>query len=298
MRHDGGHKRDRYVTDVLGEYFAFVPYCPEMAIGLGTPRRAIHLVSRDGAVRLVEVKDESVDYTDRMHSAADGYCDRLAEISGYILKSKSPSCGMERVNLFPPNGHPLKEGVGLFAARLMQRFPCLPVEEEGRLHDPNIRENFIERVFAYDRWLKLRRGGLTVAGLQAFHRAHKFVLLAHDQGRYRQLGRLVAETRADNLDSQADAYIAEFSTAMRKHASKKKHVNVLEHLMGYLKTQLDTEDKRELLEIFDKYKAGEVPLVVPITLLRHHFRRHPHAYVREQLYLAPYPEELMLRNHV
>jgi uncharacterized protein YbgA (DUF1722 family)/uncharacterized protein YbbK (DUF523 family) len=298
VRYDGGHKRDRYVTDTLSEYFEFTAYCPETAIGLGIPRPTIKLALVDDQVRLVDSKDTSLDYTDLMASAASSYSQLLTDISGYILKSKSPSCGMERVKLYESDTKVSSEGVGRFAHALMEQQPCLPIEEEGRLNDAKIRENFIERVFAYHRWLQMFNDELTTARLMDFHRQHKLTLLAHNEKLYRQMGPLVAGANAENLPETANRYLELFTEAMKTQASRNTHINVLQHIMGYLKQDLDSDDKAELIEIFDKYKSGEIPLIVPITLLRHHFRKHPDDYINEQVYLNPYPEELMLRNHV
>jgi len=298
VRFDGGHKRDRFLTNVLSEYFEFLPYCPEMALGLGVPRPTIHLIEREGQVKLVNVKDETVEHTDQMKAIAVDYCKSLGHLSGYILKSKSPSCGMERVSVYAKNGYATKVGVGIFAQALMEAWPNMPVEEEGRLNDAAIRENFIERVFAYKRWQQMLEQGLTVARFMDFHKRHKFILLAHNEKLYRQMGKMVAETRKENLEEQAQAYISMFFEAMRSHASRKRHVNVLQHGMGYLKNDLDSDDKANLLEIFEKYAKGEVPLIVPITMLKYHFRKNPHDYINEQFYMDPYPAELMLRNHV
>ena len=297
VRFDGGHKRHRYTTDILSEYFDFTPYCPETAIGLGIPRPTIKLALVNQEVRLVDSKDSSLDYTELMHSAATSYSRLLTDISGYILKSKSPSCGMERVKLYESDSKVTPDGVGRFAYALMKEQPYLPVEEEGRLNDAKIRENFIERVFAYHRWQTLVSDGLDVSRLMAFHRQHKLVLLSHNEKLYRQLGPLVASASRENLEETAQQYIALFSQAMKTQASRNTHMNVLQHIMGYLKQKLDAEDKAELLEILEKYKAGQLPLIVPTTLLSHYFRKYPDEYINEQVYLNPYPEELMLRNH-
>jgi uncharacterized protein YbgA (DUF1722 family)/uncharacterized protein YbbK (DUF523 family) len=298
VRHDGSHKRSQYISKVLAEYFNFVPFCPEMAAGLGVPRPAIRLVNDRGIHKLVETKNPETEYTDGMNSVSSQYCETLGDICGYILKSKSPSCGMERVNLYNNKGHAEKKGVGLFAQKLLQKYPNLPVEEEGRLNDPHLRENFIERVFAYHRWQQLRKEGLNVSSLMEFHQKHKFSLLAHDEKVYRQLGPLVASATRENIALVADEYIALFMQGMKTHATRKKHMNVLQHTMGFLKNELGAEDKQELLELLDKYKGGQVPLVVPVTLFRHHLRKNPSSYIEEQHYMSPYPEELMLRNHV
>ncbi|MGD2117579.1 MAG: DUF523 and DUF1722 domain-containing protein [Chromatiales bacterium] len=298
VRFDGGHKHSQYVTQILGEYFDFVPYCPEMTIGLGAPRTTLQLVSRGGEARLLNSMDHGIDHTEAMRAAALQQCRQLTGISAYILKSKSPSCGMERVNLYNESDMPAKIGVGLFAQALMEQYPDLPVEEEGRLNDAHLRENFIERVFAYFRWQQMLEAGLTVPALLEYHRGHKFTLLAHDEVSYRQLGPLVASATADNLQQIASEYIATFMQAMKQHATRKRHMNVLQHIMGFLKNDLTTDDKQELLELLDKYRNGLVPLVVPITLLKYHLRKHPQDYIEQQYYLEPYPEELMLRNYV
>ena len=211
VRHDGSHKRNRFITDILSEHFDFVPFCPEMAIGLGTPRPAIRLIKKAGQVRLVDSKNSNNDYTELMQNTSAAYSKQLPDMSGYILKNKSPSCGMERVNLYNESGMPEKKGVGLFALQLMQTNPNLPIEEEGRLHDAAMRENFIERVYAYHRWQKMWQQGVTVASLMEFHKRHKLILLAHDEPAYRSLGKLVAASNKENLEDNAGQYISRLS---------------------------------------------------------------------------------------
>lgn len=298
VRHDGSHKRDRYITDTLGEYFHYIPFCPETAIGLGTPRPAIRLLRKDSDIHLVESREQNVDHTAKMKTVSSTYCRQVGDLSGYILKNKSPSCGMERVNVYDEKGMPQKEGVGLFAAELLANQPNLPVEEEGRLRDARVRENFIERVFCYHRWQKMLAEGLSKHALMEFHRQHKYILLAHNEKLYRKIGKLVADVTKKNLKDTADDYLHMFMQAMKKKTTPKTHVNVLQHSMGYLKKHLDSEDKTELLEIFSRYAKGELPLIVPLTLLNHHFRKYPQQYIQQQFYMNPYPEELMLRNHV
>jgi uncharacterized protein YbgA (DUF1722 family) len=203
---------------------------------------------------------------------------------------------MERVRIYNEKGIPEKNGSGLFAARLMEAHPNLPIEEEGRLMDPVLRENFIERVFVYYRWQKLLRTGLTVKDLMEFHASHKFNLLAHNESIYRELGPLVAQATPKNLETIAEQYINMLMKGMKKPATRKRHTNVLMHVMGFLKNALSSDDKQELLDILEQYRLGRVPLIVPITLLRHHLRREPHPYIEKQYYMKPYPEELMLRN--
>lgn len=296
VRYDGGHKHDHYVTGTLGQYFEFVPVCPEAAIGLGIPRPTIRLVGDSAAPRIVGVKDASLDVTDKMVAFARETATRLGALRGYIFKRGSPSCGMERVKVYSAKGHPVSSASGAFAEEFMKAHPLLPYEEEGRLGDPRLRENFIQRVFVYHRWRKLLAEGLTAGKLVDFHTRHKMMILAHDEPTYRDMGRLVAEAGSKALDDIRDQYVEMLMSALKKAATHKSHTNVLGHLVGYLKRDLDAVDKAELLETIDDYRLGKIPLVVPLVLLRHHFRRHPNDYIGEQYYLEPHPKELHLRN--
>ena len=296
VRYDGGHKRNAYMLNNLSGYFEFVPYCPEVAIGMGVPRPPIRLVRREDGVHAVGIDDPAMDKTEALRDYAFEVAGQLGDIAGYILKKDSPSCGMARVRVFDHNNVPAKVGSGIYAATLMECLPNLPVEEEGRLMDPVLRENFIERVFIYYRWQQLQCDGLTPAALVEFHSRHKFNLLAHDEQAYRRLGRLVADAGKEHLHSLANSYVDILMQALKKPASRKRHTNVLMHVMGYLKDYLDGDDKQELLEVLDNYRQGRVPLIVPITLLKHHLRKHPQPYIDQQYYMNPYPEELMLRN--
>jgi uncharacterized protein YbgA (DUF1722 family)/uncharacterized protein YbbK (DUF523 family) len=298
VRFDGGHKHDRYLTDTLGRFFQWVPVCPEVEMGLGTPRETLHLIGDPAAPRIVFART-GADQTHAMQAWAGRRLDDLArqDLCGYILKSKSPSCGMERVRVYGPAGSPAKNGVGIFARALMDRFPLLPVEEEGRLHDPALRENFIERVFCYRRWRALVAGGLTRGKLVAFHTAHKLLLMAHSPKQYAELGRLVANAKGRSPRALESEYGRVFMDALRVHATPKKQANVLQHMLGYLKKDLTPEDKAELLQVIADYHQGWVPLIVPLTLLAHHLKRIGVPYVLDQVYLHPHPKELMLRNH-
>jgi uncharacterized protein YbgA (DUF1722 family)/uncharacterized protein YbbK (DUF523 family) len=299
VRYDGGHKRDRYLTDTLGQFFEWVPVCPEVEMGLGTPRETLRLVGQADAPRLVFAKTAE-DITAGMQAWSQSRMDKLErlDLSGYILKSDSPSCGMERVRVYGPNGQPNRTGTGIFARALMQRLPLLPVEEEGRLHDLGLRENFVERVFCYRRWRGLLAGGLTRGKLVAFHAAHKLLLMAHSPKHLESLGRLVAEAKGVTGSTLEARYGEAFMGALRTKATTKKHVNVLQHILGYFKRDVDSEDKAEALAVIQDYARGLVPLVVPLTLLKHHLQRHPVPYLQDQVYLSPHPKELMLRNHV
>ncbi len=300
VRYDGGHKRDHYITDTLGKFFVWVPVCPELEAGFGVPRPTLRLEGDPDDPRLVFTK-ERTDQTDRMMAWTRG---RLAELdgedlSGYILKKGSPSCGMERVRVYASGSAMAgRRGAGVFARALQERFPLLPVEEEGRLYDLPLRENFVERVFAYRRWRDLVAAGLTRGRLVAFHTAHKFQILAHSTKHYTLLGQLVARASSKPAGALEEEYGALFMEALRVKATRGKHANVLQHLLGFFKRDASSEDRAEALSVIDEYRRGLVPLVVPLTLLKHHLRRFDVPYVRDQVYLHPHPKELMLRNHV
>lgn len=294
VRYDGGHKHNSYITKSLGRFFRFEAFCPEVAIGMGTPRDPIRLVKTADGVAARGIKDSSLDVTQKLKSYAQLLLPELTHISGYIFKKGSPSCGVERVKVYNHNGELIGTDSGVFACYIKQAVPHLPVEEEGRLCDPVLRENFIERVFIYARW---QRGGSNSAQqIVEFHTRHKFNILAHDEVIYRELGRLVADAGNMPLDELQAQYLQMLMQALSKPASRKTHTNVLQHIMGYLKQQLDSQDKQELMELFDKYRLGHVPLIVPLTLLKHHLRRNPQDYILQQYYLSPHPDELMLRN--
>jgi len=299
VRYDGGHKRDRYLTDTIGEMVEFVPVCPEVELGLGTPRPAIRLQEVGGLVRLL-CPDRDEDLTARMDEFARKRIRALAKLglSGYILKSKSPSCGMERVKLYRERGAPLRTGRGRFAAALMEAITDLPVEEEGRLNDPVLRENFFERVFARKRLDDFFAGRWTIGGLVALHTREKATLRAHDPAAYRRLGRLVADAKTLGRRELEAAYRREQFEAMRKRATRRKHTDVLQHLAGHLKKRATDGERRALADEIHDYREGLIPRIVPLTVLRHLARRLEITYVLEQHYLSPDPRELMLQNHV
>jgi len=297
VRFDGGHKRDSYICGTLVDHFEFVPICPEFEAGLGLPRPPIHLVGDAEHPRAVGVDQPDLDVTLVLKEHAAARVMTLSGLSGYILKKGSPSCGMERVKVYPERGGVgARKGRGIFARALTVRWPLLPVEEEGRLGDPVRRENFIQRVFVLHRWQQLVAHGLTKSALVDFHATHKLVLMAHHQAEAKRLGRLVASLDGRRLSTQAADYIAGAMAVLTRKATRARHGNVLQHLAGHLRRHLDGEDKTELSEVIAAYRRGEVPLVVPLTLLRHHFHRHPDATVARQHYLDPHPRELMLRS--
>lgn len=300
VRFDGGHKQHSYVQQTLGQFFEFKPFCPEVAIGLGIPRKPIRLIRKPGSdeIRCVATDDEEKDYTGALSRIADDQADWHGELCGYILKRASPSCGMERVKVYGKSGMPVNDGAGIYAAALMKNFPNLPVEEEGRLGDARLRENFIQRVYVMWRWKQLLSAGISAGKLIDFHARHKLILMSHDQQDYRKLGRLVAAVRKDNLKDMLPDYINGLMVALKKIATTGNHVNVLQHIQGYLKKDLDGDDKQELVQCIEDYRNGIVPLIVPITLLNHHFRRSPSEYITNSWYMRPYPAELSLTNTI
>lgn len=297
VRFDGGHKRDAFINGPLAEYMEYQAVCPEMGIGLGVPRPPIRLVGDPRQARARGVRDPSIDVTDKLRQFAIDTLPTLNHISGYILKKGSPSCGMERVKVYSEQGGmPAQQAAGLYAQVLQQHFPLLPIEEEGRLNDVVLRENFINRIFIYHAWQKLMHEGLTAAKLLDFHTRQKYLVMAHSQAAYQRLGRLLSNLAKTDIDAIGAAYFEELMTALKRRVTRKRHANVLQHLMGYLKKRIDGSDKAELTQHIDAYRRGEIPLVVPITLLKHYFRRHPDAYLERQSYLNPHPEKLGLRN--
>ncbi|WP_425928942.1 YbgA family protein [Pseudomonas sp. NyZ201] len=300
VRFNGGHKQSRLCTDVLAEHFELLPVCPEVAIGLGTPRAAIHLSGDPENPRAVGSRDPSLDVSDALRAYAEQTAVELDDICGYIFMQKSPSCGLERIKVYQANGYPARQlSSGLYAARFRELRPDLPLEEEGRLHDPVLRENFITRVLAYADWQRLRSEGLSRHALIAFHSRYKYQLMAHNPEQYKVLGKLLGSmTRQDDPEELGTRYFSQLMSALSRCASRGTHGNVLMHLSGYLRDFLGPQDKQEIRRLIDQYMAGVVPLVVPMTLLKHHLRHHPDPYLLAQVYLQPHPENLSLRNAI
>ncbi|MDQ6735872.1 MAG: DUF523 and DUF1722 domain-containing protein [Nitrospirota bacterium] len=299
VRFDGGHKRDTFLTDVFGRYVEWVPVCPEVEAGLGTPREAMRLIGDPQRPRLVTIKSGK-DHTEALEMMTADRIDGLKEmdLSGYIFKKDSPSCGVERVRIYNEHGMPGRKGVGVFARAFIERFPMIPVEEEGRLCDPPLRENFIERVFCYRRYQDLLSSGVTRQAVVRFHTIHKYLLLAHSQQQYQALGRLVGQAEQHPPKALALRYGELFMKALAVKATVHKHVNVLQHMLGHFKERLDSQEKSELLGVIDDYHRGLTPLIVPLTLIKHYVQIFDVGYMRDQVYLNPHPKELMLRNHV
>lgn len=298
VRYDGGHKASEFCLTQLQPHVHFTSVCPENAIGMGTPRPPIRLQkNQHDEIRLLQVKDHSVDYTHAMRHYTEQVLPDMAQLAGFVVCAKSPSCGMERVRLFDQRGHQLgKIGVGLFTRDLMQRYPWLPVEEDGRLHDPALRENFITRLFACHDYHQMRSNGFSVGKLVAFHSRYKFLIMAHSPLAYRELGRLVAQASLFDQDALDKRYLHDFMHALKQCSSRKTHANVLHHLQGFFKKHLRSKERQELTSVIDRYRQGHLPLMAPLTLLQHHLSHFENAYIAAQTYLQPYPESLGLRG--
>ena len=297
VRFDSGHKRNAYINGILSEFFEFTGFCPEVEIGLSIPREPIRLVTLNGDIRCVGVKNPTLDVTEDLYRSADEQMDWHRQLCGYILKKGSPSCGMERVRLYKGD-IPDRIGVGLYASRMMQNFPDMPAEEEGRLEDPVLRENFIQRVYIYSRWQKLMAQPLSMRGLSEFHARHKYIYMSHNQLMAKKLGSWLAKNSKSDLAVLSGQYLSKMMTLLKHAATRKNHVNTLQHIQGYLSKYLGTDDRRELTENINQYREGLLPLIVPITLLRHYFRHHPDKYISDSYYTQPHPAELMLLNNL
>jgi uncharacterized protein YbgA (DUF1722 family)/uncharacterized protein YbbK (DUF523 family) len=298
VRFDGGHKHDRYLTNTLGEYLDFVPVCPEVESGFSIPRETLRLVGDPQNPRLVTSRT-NIDHTDRMLGWAEKRVRELEaeNLCGFIFKSDSPSSGLMRVKVYNAKGMAEKKGVGLFARAFTRHFPLLPVEEEGRLNDPVLRETFIEQIFTLKRWRETLALGRNMKNLVDFHTRHKLLLLSHSPVNARLMGKLVADGRKTPIQMVYLQYESLLIETLRMKSTIKKNLNVIEHILGYFKKQLDPDEKQEMLEIFDRYRNAFVPLIVPVTLLNHYVRKTGEPYLKQQVYLNPHPIALKLRNH-
>ncbi len=299
VRFDGGHRRDNYLTDLLGRYVEWVPVCPEVEAGLGTPRDAMRLVGDPLHPRLVTI-ESGIDHTKALAKISVQRIRELKrlDLSGYVFKKNSPSCGIEQVRIYSEHGKQSGNGIGLFARSFIEQFPLIPVEDEGRLCEPSIRENFIERIFCYRRWQDFMQGRVTKQTLVQFHTIHKYLLMAHSPQQYQALGRLVAQTHRHSPKTLANLYGPLFMKALAVKTTVRKQVNVLQHMLGYFKKRLSTQEKAELSDAIDEYHRERTPLLVPLTLIKHYAKFFDVSYLRDQVYLNPDPKELMLKHHV
>jgi len=299
VRYNGGHKASRLCNEVLAEHFDFIGICPEVAIGLGIPRQPVRLVGSPAQPQAVGSVDSSLNVTQPLHDYGLEMAAAHTDISGYIFMQKSPSCGLERVKVYQDGGRPAElSGRGIYAQAFCAAHPDLPVEEDGRLNDPVLRENFLTRVYAYSAWQALLKTGITRRSLTDFHACYKYQLMAHHPAQYRTLGNMLGRIGKNDPREIASQYFSELMKALKQCATRRTHTNVLQHISGYLKQSISPEDKQEVQQLIGQYLHGIVPLVVPLTLLKHHFRLHPHPYISRQVYLQPHPENLSLRNAI
>ncbi len=299
VRYDGGHQHDRYLTLTLGQFVEYVPVCPEVECGLPIPRESMRLVGDADSPRLMTRKTK-IDHTDQMHTWAKKQVKALEneDLCGFIFKKNSPSSGLHRVKVYSEKGIPGKMGIGLWARAFTDHFPRIPVEEDGRLNDPVLRENFIEQIFAMKRWREIIAKRRSVGAIVDFHTRNKLLILSHSPANYRTMGKLVAGGKSMPIAQLYREYEALFIQSLRLKTTIKKNINVMQHMMGYFKKHLDADEKQELLEILERYRKEMVPLIVPVTLFNHYVRKHKQPYLANQTYLNPHPLELKLRNHV
>ena len=301
VRYNGGHLSDGFINNALEKYVEWVPVCPEVEAGMGVPREEVRLVGTAENPQMLGSRSKT-DHTNQMLSWASGRVVALSQehLDGFILTANSPSCGIFRVKVYSSKGSaPARNGMGFFARSLSSNYPDLPIEENGRLHDPRIRENFVERIFTRKRWNNAFSSAFNSHDLVEFHTSHKFAFMAHSVSLYREMGQLVAKAGLLSPVELKDTYTALMSSALKQMATPKKHANVMQHIMGFLKDFIDADDKKEITETIDRYRMEQVPLIVPITLLNHHLRKNSvSAWILNQTYLNPYPTELLLRHSV
>lgn len=294
VRFDGGHKRNAFVIDECQQYFDLHTVCPEVELGLGTPRPVIQLRRFEDKVHLVHSKQIENDISDEMRAFAEQRVEGLSHLDGFIFKKDSPSCGMERVPVYDNRtGMRERNGVGIFAQAFRQKYPNVPTEEEGRLNDRKLRENFLERVYAHVRWREIEQAENPLKAFREYHKNYKLILMAKNTEAYRQLGRIAATVSKKNFASVREVYFTRFMQVMAIVPSRGQHVNVLMHILGYLKNHLPSHDKQELLAWFENYRDEQVHRITPMVLLKHHFNHYPDDYIAEQYYLSPFPEKLM-----
>jgi len=299
VRYDSGHKLDRFLLDTLGKYVEYVPVCPEAECGLGVPREAMHLEGDPASPHLITTRTRQ-DMTRHMMTWAHKRVVQLEKeaLCGFIFKSDSPSSGVERIKVYNEKGIPVNKGVGIFARIFMKHFPLLPVEDDGRLHDLNLRENFIERIFALRRWRDILGKKESKGNLVDFHTRHKLLILAHSPKHYQLMGKLVAGQKNIPWQDLYEQYQTLLLESLELKTTPKKNANVLQHMMGYFRQQLSVDEKKELMEVIEDYRESYIPLIVPVTLISHYVRQYDQPYLKEQVYLNPHPLELQLRNHV
>lgn len=297
VRFDGGHKALTFAQKTLSQYVQYHPTCPEVGIGMSIPRKPIRLIEDNQSIKLVDCRDPSIDYTDKMNQFASQQCQKMSHLNGFILTSKSPSCGMERMKVYDAEGNlQHRKGVGLFAKQLMQQHPNLPVEEDGRLSDKALRENFIERIYIHAKWQQQVAESEQLKDLVNFHSCHKYQIMAHSYQAYKDLGKLVANHDKKPISELKAAYFSRLMQAMKQIAGRKKHCNVLMHIQGYFKRDIKPQEKQELSRLILHYRQGLVPLLAPLTLIKHFLSLYPNDYLNQQSYFEPFPLEMGLNG--
>lgn len=299
VRYNGGHCNSKLCMQTLKQYVQFKPFCPEVVAGFGTPRPTLRLTGNPDNPRLTPSDDPDSDLTDQFVEAVAPHLPGFDELDGYILMKNSPSCGMERIKVYQDNGYAHeKRGSGLFTEMLKEYYPLLPIEEEGRLHDDHLRENFMLRVYAHHNFRKEVLDVPSFHRLLKFHSSYKYTVMAHSQKAYRELGRMLANCQKHKLEELVHEYFIQFMSALAKPAPRKGHTNVLLHMLGYLKKTLDSTSRQKIVQTLEQYRLGNIPLITPLTLLKHYIDMKGSDYIQAQRYLQPYPEELGLRNNL
>jgi uncharacterized protein YbgA (DUF1722 family)/uncharacterized protein YbbK (DUF523 family) len=298
VRYDGQHKHDHFITDTLGLYFEFVGVCPEVECGLSVPRESMRLIGDPANPRLMTTRT-GMDHTERMQTWTARRVVELEreDLHGFIFKARSPSSGMAHVKVYNAKGNPAGQAPGMFGRAFLEHFPTLPCEEEGRLNDANLRENFIERVFTLWRFREAVRAAPTLGTLMAFHARNKLLIQSHHETLMRELGRELAGLKAREARAYIPRYEAKLMRALKTLATVRKHTNILQHMLGFLRDVVDEADRKELAGTIEGYHRELVPLIVPVTMLRHYVEKHGIEYLKDQYYLSPHPMELKLRNH-
>jgi len=297
VRYNGGHTRSKLCLDTLSGYFNFLPFCPEVAAGFGTPRPAMRLKGNPNNPRLSLSDNPASDLTDQLIAGFEAKIDGFAKLDGYLLMKNSPSCGLERVKIYHDNGYVFEQrGRGIMTTAIREQFPLLPLEEEARLNDPAIYENFILRVFTHHNFRNEVAPSCRYHDLIKFHSSYKLVILAHNQKLYRALGKMLAGGKSHDYEAQKHQYLKILMQALGKPAKRTNHTNVLMHILGYLKHSVPGSARQNIVDIILRYHDGQLPLISPTTLLKHYIDQLGSDYIRSQRYLAPYPDNLGLRN--
>ena len=298
VRYNGDSKKSNRHIEALRAHVDLRSFCPEVGIGMGVPRQTIRLVgSAAENVRLVDSSSQTIEYTQPMRDYAESVMRATPAMTGYIVVNGSPSCGFARVKRYNDKGNfVLSDSVGVFASAIKAIDPLLPLEEDGRLNDAALRENFVTRVFTYHDWKQFRSLPLTHHRLTGFWSRYKYMMMSHHMPTYTEIGRLLANATALPLSEIADKFALLLLNGLTHLTTRKTHSNVLQHLSGYLKTNLATDEKQEIHSLISQYRDGIIPLIVPVTMMRHHFKRHRYDYIDQQVYMQPYPDQLSLRN--